>query len=833
MSAATNPAVTDPGMPLPDAYDPTGVEEKWQARWRSRETNATDIADGPAKFFALMMFPYPSAEGLHVGNLFAFTGNDIYGRFHRMQGRTVFEPLGYDAFGIHSENFALKVGVHPSELIPRNIANFRRQLERAGLMVDWRYAVDTTDPRYYRWTQWVFLELYNRGLAYRKKAAVNWCPFDKTVLANEQVINGECERCGSKVEQRFLEQWFFSISKYAPRLLANLDRLDWSETTKTAQRNWIGKSEGVEIRFAAGGGVTGDGVTGADHEPAVTVFTTRPDTIFGATYLVLAPEHPLAGPLTTGDQRAAAESYRQQAADQDLVSRRIGTREKTGVFTGSYATNPATGGRIPIWIADYVLMDYGTGAIMAVPGHDERDFAFAQAFGLPIVQVVAPEGEAQPADPPLAAAYAGTGRLIRSGAFDGLTMDEGKRRIAEWLAEHGSAAPVENYRIHDWCISRQRYWGPPIPIIYCDRCGAVPVPAADLPVLLPFIADFKPDDSGVSPLARHEEWYRVPCPKCGGPGRRETDVSDTFLDSAWYFLRYPSANRDDVAFDAVVTRRWLPVDSYIGGNEHAVLHLLYARFVTMALHDAGLLDFEEPFTRFRAHGHIVRDGAKMSKTKGNIVNPDQYIAEWGADAFRTYLMFLGPYEQGGDFRDASISGPRRFLDRLWSAVAASTTDGQPDDGVLRELHRTIRKVSEDIPRLSYNTAIAALMAYMNVLRAGERRPHRGETEPVVQLIAPFAPHIAEELWERLGHETSVFDGGWPSFDPALAAERTVTVAIQVNGKLRGTVVVAPDAGEDDVYAAAMADRAVARHLTTPPRKRIYVPGRLMNLVAGG
>jgi leucyl-tRNA synthetase len=815
-------------MPLPDAYDPQGVEEKWQARWRSRGTNATDVAEGPAKFYALMMFPYPSAEGLHVGNLFAFTGNDIFARFHRMQGRTVFEPLGFDAFGIHSENFALKVGVHPSELIPRNIANFRRQLERAGLMVDWRYAVDTTDPGYYRWTQWVFLELYNRGLAYRKKAAVNWCPFDKTVLANEQVINGECERCGSKVEQRFLEQWFFAISNFAPRLLANLDRLDWSETTKTAQRNWIGKSEGVEIRF-----VTGDGVSEPGSETAITVFTTRPDTIFGATYLVLAPEHPLSDALTTDAQRPAAERYRQQTADQDLVSRRIGAREKTGVFTGSYATNPATGGHIPVWIADYVLMDYGTGAIMAVPGHDERDFAFAQAFGLPIVQVVAPDGDAPPADPPLAAAYTGPGRLVRSGAFDGLTIDEGKQRIAEWLAGHGSATPVENYRLHDWCISRQRYWGPPIPIIYCDRCGPVPVPTADLPVLLPFIADFKPDDSGVSPLARHEEWYRVPCPKCTGPARRETDVSDTFLDSAWYFLRYPSANRDDTAFDAVLTRRWLPVDSYIGGNEHAVLHLLYSRFVTMALHDAGLLDFEEPFTRFRAHGHIVRDGAKMSKSRGNIVNPDAYIAEWGADAFRTYLMFLGPYEQGGDFRDAGISGPRRFLDRLWSAVIASTTTGQPDDGVLRELHRTIRKVTEDIPRLSYNTAIAVLMAYMNVLRAGERRPHRAETEPVVQLVAPFAPHIAEELWERLGHTTSVFGSGWPSFDAALAADRTVTVAVQVNGKLRGTVVVAPDAAEDDVFAAAAADPAVAKYLTTPPRKRIYVPGRLMNLVIGG
>jgi leucyl-tRNA synthetase len=815
-------------MPVPEGYDSAVVEAKWQDRWRSRGTNATDIGAGADKFYALMMFPYPSAEGLHVGNLFAFTGNDIYGRYHRMRGRTVFEPLGYDAFGIHSENYALKVGVHPSVLIPRNIANFRRQLEQAGLMVDWRYAVETTDPEYYRWTQWVFLQLYDRGLAYRKQAAVNWCPFDKTVLANEQVINGECERCGSKVEQRFLEQWFFAISRFAPRLLANLEGLDWSDTTKTAQRNWIGKSEGAEIRFPTEGG---DAVATGDL--AVRVFTTRPDTVFGATYLVLAPEHPLVATLTTADQRAAVDSYRQLTADQDLVSRRIGTREKTGVFTGSFATNPATGGRIPVWVADYVLMDYGTGAIMAVPGHDERDFAFATVFGLPIVQVVAPEGVAVSAGAPLVAAYTDGGRLVQSERFDGLTVDEGKRRITAWLADRGAASPVENYRLHDWCISRQRYWGPPIPIIYCDTCGPVPVPADQLPVVLPFIADFKPDDSGVSPLARHEEWYRVPCPRCGGAGRRETDVSDTFLDSAWYFLRYPSATRTDVAFDPAMTRRWLPVDSYIGGNEHAVLHLLYARFVTMVLHDAGLLDFEEPFTRFRAHGHIVRDGAKMSKSRGNIVNPDRYMTEWGADAFRTYLMFLGPYEQGGDFHDGGIAGPRRFLDRLWSATIASTTAGTADARVMSELHRTIRKVTEDIPRLSYNTAIAALMAYMNVIRSGERTPHRAEVAPVVQLVAPFAPHIAEELWERLGHTTSVFDDGWPSFDPALAAEHTVTVAVQVNGKLRGTVIVAPDAAQDDVYAAALAEPGVAKHATATTRKVVYVPGRLINIVVGG
>ncbi|HEX5831221.1 MAG TPA: leucine--tRNA ligase, partial [Gemmatimonadaceae bacterium] len=751
------------------AYDPTAVERKWQERWRERGTNQTDLAGGERPYYALMMFPYPSAEGLHVGNLFAFTGNDIHGRFQRLQGHTVFEPLGYDAFGIHSENYALKVGEHPMRLIPRNIANFRRQLERAGLMVDWRYAVDTTDPSYYRWTQWVFLQLYKQGLAYKKQAAVNWCPSCKTVLANEQVVAGECERCGTPVEQRVLEQWFFRIGDYAGRLLANLDSLDWSETTKTAQRNWIGRSEGARVTFL----VPMDGAVPpavdpdlAGAHPAVMaahrieVFTTRPDTIFGATYLVLAPEHPLVGPLTTDARRAEVAAYLERTTKQDLVSRRtVGDREKTGAFTGSYAVNPATNALIPIWIADYVLMEYGTGAIMAVPGHDERDFEFARKFELPIVRVVAGEGE--DASTPLAEAYTANegGRLVASGEFDGLPVADAKRRIVAWLAGRELAEGTVNYRLHDWTISRQRYWGPPIPIVYCDACGTVPVPEEHLPVLLPDVEDFRPDDSGVSPLARHAEWYYTSCPHCGGPARRETDVSDTFLDSAWYFLRYPSADRDGVPFDAELTRKWLPVDSYIGGNEHAVLHLLYARFVTMALHDGGHLSFEEPFTRFRAHGLIIKDGAKMSKTKGNVVNPDQFIDEWGADAFRTYLMFLGPYEQGGDFRDKGISGVKRFLDRLWSSVHAALDAGgngaAADEVVLRKLHQTIRKVSEDVPRLGYNTAIAAMMEYMNVLRAGERTPVRAEVEPLVQLVAPFAPHVAEELWERLGHAESV------------------------------------------------------------------------------
>jgi leucyl-tRNA synthetase len=534
--------------------------------------------------------------------------------------------------------------------------------------------------------------------------------------------------------------------------------------------------------------------------------------------------------LTTSAQRAAVDAYVESTTKQDLISRKS-TREKTGVFTGAYAVNPATQQPMPIWIADYVLMEYGTGAIMAVPGHDERDFEFAQRFELSIVRVVA--GADQTADTPLGSeAYTDDtgGRLVNSAQFDGLSVQEAKRTVTAWLAEREHGQAVVNYRLHDWCISRQRYWGPPIPIIYCDACGAVPVPEQDLPVVLPNIPDFKPDDSGISPLARHEEWYRVPCPTCGKSARRETDVSDTFLDSAWYFLRYPSATRDDVPFDATRTKTWLPVDSYIGGNEHAVLHLLYSRFITMVLKDAGHIDFEEPFTRFRAHGMIIREGAKMSKSKGNVINPDQYMEEWGADAFRMYLMFLGPYEEGGDFRDQGISGVRRFLDRLWASVRDASTDGQADAEVLRKLHRTIKKVGEDSASLGYNTAIAAMMEYMNVLRRGERVPHRDEVAALVQLAAPYAPHLAEECWEALGHTTSVFDAGWPSFDPAMLVDDEVDLVVQVNGKMRGKLRVAVDATQEQVLAMALADATVAKFVTEEPKKVIFVPKRLLNLV---
>jgi leucyl-tRNA synthetase len=791
--------------PVPP-YDPAAVEAKWQARWAERRMNEPDL-DGAAKpFYNLMMFPYPSAEGLHVGNMFAFTGADIYGRFKRLQGYDVFEPMGFDAFGIHSENYALSIGINPAQLIPQNIANFRRQLKRFGGMFDWRHELSTTDPAYYKWTQWIFLQLFRAGLAYKKRAAVNWCPKDKTVLANEQVINGRCERCDTPVEQRFLDQWFFRITDFAQRLLDNLQNLDWSSSTVLLQKNWIGRSEGAELVFETPGG------------RKITVFTTRPDTVFGATYLVLAPEHPVVEDLIAVEQRNAVKVYQREVQGRDVVSRRVGDKTKTGVFLGSYARNPATGEAIPIWIADYVLMDYGTGAIMAVPAHDKRDFEFATQFALPIRQVVKGDGE---------------GALMNSGAFDGLQCREGGRKIVAWLAGRRMATPRVQYRLHDWCISRQRYWGPPIPIIYCDRCGPVGVPESDLPVELPFIEDFRPDDTGVSPLARHKEWYFVKCPDCGGEGRRETDVSDTFLDSAWYHLRYPSTEFADRPFDAARTKKWLPVSTYIGGNEHAVLHLLYSRFISMVLKDLGHIHFEEPYPKLRAHGLIVKDGAKMSKSRGNVVIPDAYIRQWGADTFRMYLMFLGAFQEGGDFRETGIIGIRRFLDKVWQLVHESLTPGASpglDQSVERKLHQTIKKVGADTESLDYNTAIAAMMEYVNELR----EQGAGSTElvkPLVIMLAPYAPHFAEELWELLGRDTSVFEARWPAHDERLATAGDVEIAVQVNGKLRSRLTVPRGMEQADVVARVLADEAVKKFVDGEPVKKvIYVQDRLVNLV---
>ena len=798
--------------PQIDAYDHAAVEAKWQARWEESASHSPDL-DAPRRpFYNLMMFPYPSAEGLHMGNVFAFSGADTYGRFQRMQGHTVFEPMGFDSFGIHSENYALKIGDHPARQGRRSIDNFRRQLRRLGARLDWRHEVVTSDPAYYRWTQWVFLQLFNAGLAEHREGPVNWCPSCLTVLADEQVIDGRCERCDSRVEKRVLKQWFLRITEYAQQLLDGLDELDWSEHTVTMQRNWIGRSEGAHIRYELQGCERSD----------VTVFTTRPDTLYGATFLVVGADHPRLLEFAGPDRRAAVEAWLRGLPAADAQP-----DFSVGIDLGSRAVHPLTGDTVPVYAAPYVLGGYGTGAIHAVPAHDERDHAFARAHGLAIVEVIG-GGDDVEREP-----YIGHGPMLNSGDLDGTPSREGMARVVERLAARGRGEATVQYRLRDWLISRQRYWGPPIPIIHCEVDGPVAVPEADLPVLLPFVEDFKPIGTGRSPLASVEAWVNVPCPACGRPSRRETDVSDTFLDSAWYFLRYPSTDRDDRAFDRDRTWTWLPVSSYIGGNEHAVLHLMYARFVMRALYDLGMVPAPEPFPRFRAHGTIVLGGAKMSKSRGNVVNPDHLFDTHGADTTRLYLMYLGPYTEGGEWRDDGIRGPARFLERVWRATQLATAEDGADELRERRRHRLIRLVGQRLAELQYNTAIAFLMEFTNALlrECGDGGGRRVDAETLLQLLAPLAPHVTEELWERTGHAGSIHEGGWPGFDPELATEAEQTIAIQVGGRLRATLTVAAGLGEAELRTRALEHPRIVELLAgRPPRTVVVVPGRVVNIV---
>jgi leucyl-tRNA synthetase len=808
------------------SYDHAAIERKWSERWLESGINQVDLAHAPRPYYNLMMFPYPSAEGLHVGNMYAFTGADIHGRYMAARGYDVFEPMGFDAFGIHSENYAIKVGKHPRLMTERNVANFRTQLKRIGNRFDWTHEVDSTDPAYYRWTQWIFVKLFEAGLAERKRATVNWCPKDKTVLADEQVIAGRCERCDTLVEQRSLESWFFKITSYADRLLRNLDWIDWSEKIKVAQRNWIGRSEGAEIRFTAE--LDGERIE-------VPVFTTRPDTIYGVTFFVLAPEHPLVDRLTTPEQQAAVRAYVAGVNHELPRDRAEQDRPKTGVPLGSYVTNPVSGARVPVWVADYVLLGYGTGAIMGVPAHDQRDFAFARAFDLPIVPVIWPADE-QPTDPATwTAAQSHAGVMVNSAEFDGTPPEDAIRRVTAWCEQHGVGRAEQRYRLRDWLISRQRYWGPPIPIIYCPDHGAVAVPERDLPVLLPEVEDYLPTGTGDSPLSKVPSFVNTTCPTCGKPARRETDVSDNFLDSAWYYLRYPSVGDDTQPWDPELTRKWLPVDSYIGGAEHAVLHLLYTRFVCMALHDLGYLDFEEPFKRFHAHGILRKNGVKISKSKGNVVNPDEYITAYGADVFRLDLLFMGPYDQGIDFHDRGLGGVTRFLDRTWQLVTRHASDlraSPPRDEARRALHHAIKRVTEETEALKYNTGIAALMEYLNTLEA---RPelHREEVETYLRLLAPYAPFITEELWERIGNGYSIHQRPWPEYDSAALRTATVTIVVQVDGRMRDRIQAPADASAGEVERLAReapnAARAIGQRTV---RQVIQVPGRLVNIVTG-
>ncbi len=812
---------------MADKYNPREIEPKWQARWEAAGLYRVDLHAPAPKYYALVMFPYTSGD-LHIGHWYNFAPADTHARYKRMRGYNVFLPIGFDAFGLPAEEAAIKHGIHPYVWTRQNIERMTAQLKSMGAMYDWSHSLATCDPEYYRWNQWFFLQFYKRGLAYRAKAPANWCSHCQTVLANEQVLDGLCERCGTPVIRRDLEQWFFRITAYAEELL-DFSELEWPERVITMQRNWIGRSEGVEFRLAV------EGHPGVE----IAVFTTRIDTVYGMTYVVLAPEHPLVEQLTVPAQRAAVAAYQEQARRQSEIERLSLEREKTGVPLGTYAINPFNGERVPIWIADYVLLTYGTGAIMAVPAHDERDFAFAQKFGLPIREVIRPPGQTEAA--PLTAAYVEPGIMVNSGPFDGLPSEEAKERMADWLEARGLGQRKVNYRLRDWLISRQRYWGTPIPIIYCSRCGTVPVPEHDLPVRLPPDAEFRP--TGESPLKYHTAFVNTTCPQCGGPAQRETDTMDTFVDSSWYFLRYLDPHLRDAPFPQELAARWCPVDQYMGGVEHAVMHLLYARFFTRVLRDLGLVQFNEPFKRLFNQGIILgEDNEKMSKSRGNVVNPDDYVQQLGADTVRTYLMLLGPWSAGGAWSSKGIQGPWRFLNSVWDLVVETleqppppTGEPEADTELLRQMHKTTKVVTERLEAFQFNTMLAELHSYRNTLQRLRGRVSaplwREALERLVVLLAPSAPHLAEELWHRLGHEQSVHLQPWPTWDEALTVEERVNIVIQVNGKVRDQIAVRPGLSEQEIRPLVL-ERPKIRALLNgrEVRRLIYVPDRLVNLV---
>jgi leucyl-tRNA synthetase len=812
-----------------ERYEPEQIERKWQEVWERERAfvvpNPTLPDEGATKSYVLEMLPYPSGE-LHMGHVLNYTLGDVVTHVRRRRGLRVLRPMGYDAFGLPAENAAIREGGHPREITERNIAAIREQMRRMGWAIDWSREVSTSDPRYYRWTQWLFLRFLERGLAYRKEAPVKWCPNDQTVLANEQVIDGRCERCGAEVEARNLEQWFFRITTYADALLDEMALLEsWPERVLTMQRNWIGRSEGAEIVFRIEG-----------TEIDLPVFTTRPDTLFGATFFVLAPEHPLVDELLTGTEHEdEARSYVRHAAARSAVER--AEKEKDGIFTGRYVVNPATDERMPIWIADYVLMEYGTGAIMGVPAHDERDYAFAERYGIPIRQVVAPAGGEEPEEGAYVA-HTENEVLVNSGEFSGLPAPEGMRKIVEWLESRERARFAVGYRLRDWLLSRQRYWGCPIPVVHCAECGIVPVPDDELPVLLPEVEEYLP--KGRSPLAAAEDWVTTTCPTCGGPATRETDTMDTFVDSSWYYLRYPDPGNGEAPFDRAIVDYWLPVNQYIGGIEHAILHLLYARFFTKVLNELGYLGFREPFARLFNQGMITRHGAKMAKSKGNVVAPDEMIDRYGADATRLYILFMAPADEDKEWQDTGIEGTARFLGRLWrlglEVAEAGVTDEPGDGPLVRKAHATIARVTDDIERrFQFNTPVAAVMELVNEIYGAKDDPVqagavRFATETAVSLVQPYAPHVAAELWERLGRGRA-WEEPWPEADPELLERETFELVVQVNGRVRDRVEVAVGLSEDELVAAAKELPKVQQHLNGQEvRRAVVVPGKLVNLV---
>ncbi len=924
-------------------YQPRLIEPKWQSVWQKKAVYDPDLYKAEKPFYNLMMFPYPSAEGMHIGNMYAFTGADIYGRFKRMQGFAVFEPIGLDGFGIHSENYALKIGEHPKKVAARTQKNFYRQLKASGNGYAWQHTLETYDPSYYKWTQWLFVKMFKKGLAYKAPAPVNFCPSCKTVLADEQVIDGRCERCSSQVEIRQLNQWFFKITAYAHRLLANLSKLNWPAKVLLGQKNWIGESVGAEVIFKVEG-----------RDISLPVFTTRLDTIYGVTALVLAPDKlgtdkktPLALEIATLEQRKKVETYlKKEAVKTNKPAQE--TADKTGVFTGAYAINPFSEEKIPIWVGNYVVGWYGTGVIMVVPAHDLRDFEFAKKYKIPVRPVVKVKNLAkalvlsqsvkpdfldqlkklkikttiaknshylielkpiqidgfvklvkkqlkhnfwvevvgartififgtgevieiknlsdeekvfqrcQIMNPKVKAAFdiwdmltevewykdvlttTDYGVLINSGEYSGLTSQEAIAKMLDYLTDTNQGRPKVQYKLRDWIISRQRYWGVPIPMIYCESCGWQPVPEEKLPVLLPEVEDWRPKGTGQSPLALVDEFVYTNCPICGEPAKRETDVCDTFLDSSWYYLRYPSTEFTNVPFDKKITQKWLPVSQYIGGAEHTVLHLLYSRFITMALHDMGYLEFDEPFPNFFAHGLIIKEGAKMSKSRGNIVVPDDYIKKYGADSLRCYLMFLGPFEAGGDFRDTGMQGMFRFLKRIWRLVNDPVKVGAVTSPQLQvALAKTIKKVTEDISRFKYNTALAALMELVNFWEEKDQVFSQKDTIDFLKILAPFAPHLTEELYQKMMGEdkaefNSIHQQKWPSYNETLIIDKEATIVVQVNGKLRTQIKVPQEKVNDREYIieSALANQAIKKYIASREqiKKIFYINGRLVNFV---
>jgi leucyl-tRNA synthetase len=834
---------------MTDKYIPQDIEPKWQKKWEADRLYRAEVDPARQKFYFLTMLPYPSGD-LHIGHWYAMTPSDARARYLRMRGYNVMFPIGFDAFGLPAENAAIKHGIHPKQWTYANIGRMRQQLRSMGAMWDWEREAVSSDPEYYKWTQWFFAQLFKHGLAYKKLSPVDWCPNCNTTLAREQVWGDDrhCERCGTPVIKKNLDQWYFKITRYAEELL-DFSTIDWPERVKLLQTNWIGRSEGAEVTFPLPGFATppplrGGGVGGGGIE----VFTTRPDTLWGATFMVLAPEHPLVEQLTTPDRKTEVEAYVAEATRQTDIQREATGKEKTGVFIGAYATNPVNGAQIPIWIADYVLMTYGTGAIMAVPAHDQRDFEFAQKYNLPIPVVIAPpDWDGQP----LKAAYDGPGTMVNSGPFDGTPVPESIRTVIEWLEEKGIGKGAVTYRLRDWLISRQRYWGAPIPIVYCPEHGQVAVPDDQLPVMLPDDVEWKP--TGESPLKLHPTWAKTTCPTCGRPAERDTDTMDTFMCSSWYHLRYLSPNYDQGPFDPQEYDYWMPVDCYTGGVEHATMHLIYTRFFHKACRDMGVTHDAEPMTQMRNQGVILgEDSEKMSKSRGNVVAPDELVARYGADTVRAYLMFFAEWNQGGPWSSTGIEGVTRWVNRVWNIAVSTNDEGRPTTGdpspvvggrrsdeekaLRRVVHQAIKKVTDDFEHFEFNTIVSALMEMTNALyrhRASlAGTPAWDEAiRALLLLSAPVTPHLTEELWARRGLPYSIHQQAWPEYDAAAAAEETITLVVQINGKVRDRIQVAADIGEEEATARALATEGAQRHLDgKPPKKVLYVPGRLVNIV---